>query len=561
MVLKNITNTILQFISESKSEVDICGNYLSLSMMTTQQEIFNKALKDAKNRGVKLRYIIEITNENIGLCKKMMELVELRHLDGFKGNFILNESKYLSIIVTATQEQEEVPQIAHTDIKQILEQQQYIFDTLWNKSISAKEGIRKIEDGVRNFDAIPIRDIKHIESLFSSLIQQAKSEILIAVRSITYLECLAEIGLIDSIKQAKSKGVNTMILCSEDKNEVVTPSHVIDSAIKRFAQIKSTSGIQGTILLIDNSNLLTISEDDDMNAIAVCSDNKSLVKNIGSVLDSLWNEREMLESIIVVKDNLADSNKQLQEANERLKIHDKIQNEFINIAAHELRTPIMPILGYAELLEEQEQQEEMAAKRGEKDNDRKNYIKAIIRNATRLEELSQIILDVTRIEGNLLNLNKERLTLNDVILNAIDDLIYTATYTEKKDNLKIRYEPTKDNISVEADRNRLTQVISNLLSNAVKFTNEGIIDIKTEKKDGRVFVHITDTGTGIDPEIMPRLFSKFVTRSYSGTGLGLFISKSIIEAHGGVLYAVNNKDGKRGATFTFSLPLSKQEQS
>ena len=87
---------------------------------------------------------------------------------------------------------------------------------------------------------------------------------------------------------------------------------------------------------------------------------------------------------------------------------------------------------------------------------------------------------------------------------------------------------------MEADRNRLTQVISNLLSNAVKFTNEGSITIKTEKKDGRVFVYIKDTGTGIDAEIIPRLFSKFATKSYTGTGLGLFISKNIIEAHGGV---------------------------
>ena len=386
-------------------------------------------------------------------------------------------------------------------------------------------------------------------------------KVLIAVSSITYLECLAEIGLMDSIKQAKSKGVNIMILCSEDKKDVVTPSHIINSAIKRYAQIKSTSGIQGTILLIDNSKILTISEDEGMNAIAVYSDNTSLVKNFGSLLDSLWNEREMLESIIAVKDNLADSNKQLQEANEQLKIHDKMQNEFINIASHELRTPIMPILGYAELLEEieeQEQQEGMVTKRGEKDKDKRNYIKSIIRNAKRLEELSQLTLDVTKIESKLLNLNKERLNINDVILNAIDDLIYTVKFTDKKDNLKVRYEPWKDNILVEADRNRLTQVISNLLSNAVKFTNEGSITIKTEKKDGRVFVYIKDTGTGIDAEIIPRLFSKFATKSYTGTGLGLFISKNIIEAHGGVLYAANNKDGKRGATFTFSLPLSKQ---
>lgn len=562
--VKNTTNAILKFVSESKSEVDICGNYIVQSM---EQEIFNKALKDARNRGVGLRCIIEITNGNMGLCRKLMELVEIHHLDGFEGNFIVNERKYLSITATALQERKTVPQIAHVNIKQIVEQQQHIFDILWRKTISAKERIGEIEHGVRTFNTIIIRDLKHAESLFSSQIQQARSEILIAVSSITYLECLARIGLEDSIQQAKVKGVNIMILYSkEDRNGVFTPSHIKNSTIKRYAQIRSTSGIQGTILLVDNSRVLTISEEDGTSAIAVCSDNKSLVKNFGSLLDSLWNETEMLESIIVVKDNLADSNKQLQEANEKLKIHDKMQKEFINVAAHELRTPIMPILGYAELLEiEQEQhqqQEGMVAERGEKENNSNNkriYIKAIIRNTKRLEELSQHILDVTRIESKILNLNKERLNLNDVILNVIDDLIiYSTNDQEKKDNLKVRYELKDGNIPVEADRNRLTQVISNLLSNALKFTNEGTITIKTERKDGQVFVYIKDTGTGIDEEIMPRLFSKFATKSDTGTGLGLFISKSIIEAHGGTLCAENNKDGQRGATFTFSLPSSKQ---
>ena len=102
------------------------------------------------------------------------------------------------------------------------------------------------------------------------------------------------------------------------------------------------------------------------------------------------------------------------------------------------------------------------------------------------------------------------------------------------------------------DRSRLTQVISNLLNNAVKFTTEGTISIGTEKKDNQVIVSIKDTGSGIEHEILPRLFSKFSAKSFEGTGLGLFISKNI-EAHGGRIWAENNADGK-GATFSFSLP-------
>jgi signal transduction histidine kinase len=528
-----------------------------------EQEIFIKAFNDARNRGVGLRCIIEITNGNLDLCRKLMELVEIHHLDGFEGNFLVNKRKYLAINATALQELKTVPQVAYINVKQIVEQQKYIFDILWNKTISAKERIGEIENGVITFNTIILRDLKHVESLFSSQIQHARSEILFAVSSITYLERLASVGLEDSIKQAKSKGVNIMILCSEeDRSDVVAPSYT-SSAIKRYAQIRVTFGIQGTILLVDNSTVLTITDEDGTSAIAVCSNNKSLVKNFGSLLDSLWNETEMLESIIVVKDNLADSNKQLQDANKKLESQDKMQKDFINVAAHELRTPLTPIIGYAELLEieqEQEQQEGREAEIGEKDNNvKRNYIKAIIRNTKRLEELSEHILDVTRIESKILNLNKERLNLDDVIINAIDDLkIYSAKDPEKKENLKVRYEPRDGNIPIEADRNRMTQVISNLLNNAVKFTNEGSITIKTERKDGRVFVSIKDTGSGIDAEIMPRLFSKFGAKSDTGTGLGLFISKSIIEAHGGTICAENNKDGQRGATFTFSLPSSKQ---
>jgi signal transduction histidine kinase len=409
-----------------------------------------------------------------------------------------------------------------------------------------------------------IRDPKYAYSLFMSEIQHAQSEVLIAVNSILHLEYLAETGLVDSLKQAQSNGVNVMILYSEERqNEDDTTSQIV-STIKNYAQIKCVSGIYGTIFLIDNSKVLTINEGDDATkAFVVYSNNKSIVKNIGSLLDSLWNEKEMLDSIIAIKDNLADSNKQLAEANEQLKIHDKIQREFINMAAHELRTPITPILGYAEILEAEQEKEEQEGIAGEKENDRnknkRNNINAIIRNAKRLKQVSQRILDTASIEAKIFKLDKERLNLADVLLNAVDDQIITiAQDFEIKNNIKLRYEPSEDIILIHADRIRLTQVISNILSNAVKFTKKGTISITIKKENDNAIVGIQDTGLGIDAQIMSRLFSKFATKSdIGGTGLGLFICKSIIEAHGGTISAGNNEDGKRGATFTFTLPISK----
>jgi signal transduction histidine kinase len=257
--------------------------------------------------------------------------------------------------------------------------------------------------------------------------------------------------------------------------------------------------------------------------------------------------------------------------NERLKIHDKAQQEFINVAAHELRTPIQPIIGLSEILLSKI-----------KDNESRQLADAIFRNAKRLQRLSQDILDVTKIEGGSLKLNKEHLNLNEVISNVADD--YRNQIKNSNRNIKLVYEfykkqakegeqkqqyPQKKNqqlliqdnaIVVEADKEKIIQVISNLLNNAIKFTKEGTISIITEKKEENghskeVIVSIKDTGEGIDPVVLPKLFSKFVAKSYQGTGLGLFISKSIVKAHGGRIWAENNADAK-GATFSFTLPLN-----
>ena len=256
---------------------------------------------------------------------------------------------------------------------------------------------------------------------------------------------------------------------------------------------------------------------------------------------------------------------ELRTANEELRIHDKVQKEFINIAAHELRTPIVPILNLSELLyskvllysnvkgEQQEQGQE----------EQREMLEVILRNANRLLQLTEDILDVTRIESHTLKLRKERFNLNDAILDVIEDDRKQITNA----NVKVMYEQGNGITVVEADRRRLTQVISNLLNNAIKFTKEGTVTVTTtvKRKDngdagGEIVVAVKDTGTGIDHELMPRLFTKFATKSYQGTGLGLFISKSIIEAHGGKMWAENNNYGDhdikhKGATFYFTLPV------
>jgi signal transduction histidine kinase len=251
-------------------------------------------------------------------------------------------------------------------------------------------------------------------------------------------------------------------------------------------------------------------------------------------------------------DSLKVNNKLLELANKKLNTHDKMQKEFINIAAHELRTPIMPILGDAVYLEKQF---ELGKKEVIVD---KEQVSSIIRNAKRLKRLASDILDITKIESQSLKLNKEKFNIKDVILSSISDIKaqITSSNPEQLNNLHIIYNP-KD-ISVFADKNRITQVIFNLLSNSLKFTENGTITIESyvEKDKAKdieyVVVNITDSGQGIDPEILPRLFTKFVSKSFEGTGLGLFISKSIVHSHNGEIWAYNNPGN--GATFCFKIP-------
>jgi signal transduction histidine kinase/type II secretory pathway pseudopilin PulG len=242
---------------------------------------------------------------------------------------------------------------------------------------------------------------------------------------------------------------------------------------------------------------------------------------------------------------------QLREANKQLKVHDKLQKEFINITAHELRTPIQSIMGYAEMLKSFPEKTSI-------------YVQPIERNAQRLYKLIQDILDITKMESGNLVLKKTQFDLQETIYNVIKDLTTAKKIDVINQNVQFVFHPN-DSVNVFADKERIYQVISNLLRNAAKFTsgNEAKIDIILEKikKDKKelISVKIRDNGTGIDPEILPRLFSKFTTKSeFGGTGLGLYISKKIIEAHDGTIrgYNNNNPDGeKKGSTFEFILPL------
>lgn len=215
------------------------------------------------------------------------------------------------------------------------------------------------------------------------------------------------------------------------------------------------------------------------------------------------------------------------------------QIEFVNIAAHEMKAPLQAILTYSEMLHKFPY-------------NGATYASPILRNAKRLQRLAFNLLDLSRLENQSLILVKETFDLTELISYAVDDLV--PSLSKKYQNLQL-VKPTST-IFVHADKERISQIIYNLLSNAIKFTREGVIAINTEEISNphEVIITIKDNGLGIDPSVLPMLFTKFVSTSPEGLGLGLFITKNIIEAHDGRIWAQNNPDGN-GATFSFTLPL------
>jgi signal transduction histidine kinase len=308
------------------------------------------------------------------------------------------------------------------------------------------------------------------------------------------------------------------------------PDEIID--VRYIEQMSET---KATILVVDRKASLVMELRDDSKS--------TFVEAIG--LSTYSNSRAGVLSYVAIFENLWKQS----ELYEQLKVHDKMQREFINIAAHELRTPIQPILSLSQTLQSNISNN---AKQQE-------LLDVIVRNAKRLRLLTENILDVSKIESHSLQLKKELINLNEVILNVLADYrsqrIKEVTSSNSSNNIKIVLK-SKEDIFLKADRERLVQVFANLLNNAIKFTKDGIVAITAEKNshDTNALVSIKDTGMGIDQEILPRLFTKFAAKSFTGTGLGLFITKSIVEAHGGKIWAENNPDGK-GATFSFRLPI------
>ena len=548
----DVLNALFQIFSNTERTINICGNS-KFPLKIFSYDLVNKLLTGSyfKQRGIKQRYIFEITKENVFRCKDIMKMdnVELRYMDDIEANFVVNEREYLGSI---NLQEPNHQQAIYSNISDVVEQQHSIFETIWNKSIPAEDVIKQIEEGVEPEFFEVISDSQKATEIYVNLAKSLDKEGLLLFADSKALLRAERLGVVDYLIKAAQSGVTIKIICplTEDNSEIVKRISQKAPDIRILNGGSSHSGL----FVADKAQILKFeikepkaAEFSQAIGFIIYSNSKASVSSSMSLFELIWNEHIQYEKI---------------KEYERQKEADKIKDEFINIAAHELRTPIQPILGLSQLLYSGKVND--AA-----EHDR--FLDTIIRNARRLQQLADSLLDVTKIQSQSLKLNKERIKINDVIIEAIED--HKDQIEKSKNSVKLVSSTTndssnkKEDIIVEADRERLTQVISNLLSNAIKFSNTstgGVINIdvkgkKVEDNKEVVVVSVKDTGTGIDAEVFPRLFSRFVSKSFSGTGLGLFIAKSIIEAHDGRIWAENNPDGK-GATFSFSIPTNNTRQ-
>jgi two-component system sensor histidine kinase VicK len=539
---QQMTDSLIAFLRNAKESIEVCIDPASVFVVVSFPPYLQGYL-DARGRGVAIKIVTEITTENVDYCKQIMKFAELRHIAGIKGNFGVTETEYITSAIL--QKEEPATQIIYSNAREVIEQQRYIFRSFWSRAIPAKQRIKEIEEGIEPEFVEVITDGIKAANLMVDFAKSVRKEAQVILSQPKTMEQAEKLGMLDHlVHAANSYGAEIRVISPITEEN----SNLAREIMNQAPNIQILAGPVSTVgLFIQNEQRYFIAEDKDPNAAEaseatsriIYSNSKNGVKSFKSFFETLWKQSQLYE--------------QLRIANEKLILHDNMQKEFINIAAHELRTPIQPILVTTELLDLQFSSEQEKAKE-EKGEITRDELAILVRNAKRLERLSSNILDIARIESGTLHLNIQEFNLNDVLSALVQDARNVIRNTAKEDVIT-QYVPSDNNIVLKADKDRLSEVVWNLLDNATKFTEKGAISVASRKENSHITISVKDSGSGIDSDVLPKLFTKFVTKSEKGTGLGLYIAKSIIEAHGGKMWAKNNNDGK-GATFTFTLPLT-----
>ena len=536
-------------LSAISNELDTCltsgGMQYSYNHFFEIQKKLLQKQKEGEHNGI--RCISNIERDNVSLAKIFLGAgIRVRHVKNLPPMSFGVSDKEIAVTIEKMEGGKKVQSLLLSSEPAYVNHFKTIFGELWKNGIDLEYRIKDIEAGADLADIEVIHNSPRARVLYLSLVKSAEKEVLLLFPTVGAFIRQQRLGVIQACEEAaKQHNAHIRIL--------VPPDELIEQTVQNLRQnyldyisiryIEKAMDTKSTILVVDRKYSLVMELRDDTKqtfdeaiGLSTYSNSKAGVLSYVAIFENLWKQSELYE--------------QLMKAHEQLKMHDKMQQEFINVAAHELRTPIQPILSMIGIIRSK------GALMNNEELD--SSLSLIGRNAVRLKRLAQNILDVARIESQSLILNKERLNLKEVISDFIQNDTRNQIYY--RDTVPVIFEHKYENndvIYVEVEKERLIQVIENLICNAIKFTEDGAIVVSLYKStvSNQAIVSVKDTGVGIDQEILPRLFDKFASRSFQGTGLGLFISKSIIEAHGGKIWAENNSDGI-GATFGFSLPIT-----
>jgi signal transduction histidine kinase len=550
-ILKNIDEILRKGkdLLESSYEFLVCSRVSGLRLVYNNYfDLYEKMMnkyKQREHKGIKLLTTIA-DKDAADLVKKFLNIgVQIRHVNNMPPiDFALSDKEIIATTEKTEGSEEIIKSLLVSNEQAYIGHFTFIFNELWRDAIDARERILSIEQGIEPEFFEVINDREKANQILVDLAKSVKKEALFLLPNDKAIIRVDRLGIVDYLIRASQNAAIIKIICplSEQNSRVVKKISDHAPTIKVLNGKDSSHGM----FVVDNekffrAELIEPQAETFSEAIGfgVYSNSRRSVESFKSFFELLWNERIL---------------------NEELKNTETMQQEFISVAAHELRNPIQPILALSAIL------------RSKAEGDIKQYrelLDVIYRSAKRLQQLTEDILDVAKIESQTLNLNKSHFNLKEVMLNIIADF-KTQLKSEGKDTkVKLDYISKEEDIFVYGDPGRITQVIYNFLSNAIKFTDEGVITVSMKRYEDNnhatnnnnqrtVVVSVQDTGKGIDPTVKDRLFEKFSTKSEKGLGLGLYISKKIIEAHDGKIWAENNADGKKGATFYFTLPATNQ---
>jgi len=529
-------------LSEISSSLSVVSNHGAMQLTyNTFLELCKKVLdKQKRGEGDGIRWIMRVEKDSIDLVKEFLKLgVKIRHVKNLAPiNFAVSKHGLIATV-------EEmigggmIQNLLTSNERSYIKHFTSMFEQLWKEGVDAQYRIKDIEE------KIGIAEIEIIRNPIDSIargwemVRSARKEINILFSSPNALKRQIAMGALPLLRNASEQQkvrIRMLVPSSDESDQLVHETKSIVANID-IRTISSSPETRISILIVDNKQCLILELKDDKQdtsydavGLSTYSISPTIISSYLAVFESFWKQAELFE---------------------KMKEVEILEKDFINIAAHELRNPIQPIIGFSELLYSKIENQE-----------HRRLLEEVILNARRLEKLARIMLDVTRIENKSLILKKEIVETGKVVRDIIDS--YNRKLGEKNavnkgknlEQLMIIQNGVKD-LEATLDKVRITEVICNILDNAVNFSHEGKIKVvlKKEKRDGQNFllIKVKDTGPGIDPDILAKLFTKFASKSDMGTGLGLFISKGIVEAHGGKIWAENNP--KKGATFSFTLPI------